>query len=172
MKNLACCSLFLLFFCISKGQTPRLVSLCDSLLKPGKYKVIANMKDGNVVIYTDSSGIEIKKNDNKITFTASEKLSLFNFLSIDLKDHTVYFDNIKVTSELDIDGKFYAPDLKGIESHMAKEINSKHKTEITDFAFSIGINKGEKKPTMCLLYVKPSKQQRLLRPEILSITIL
>jgi hypothetical protein len=127
---------------------------------------------GKEIVDTDTSMIEIVRNKSFITFSGKEKLSLFNYLKIDLKETVIDFDNLKTTRELVITGKFYAPKLNGFESHTSTEIGSKHQTAITDFAFSIGVNTGNTKPTICLLYVRPHDQHTLSRPEILIVTIL
>jgi len=154
------------------GQTSKTVRLADSLLKPGHFNVAVQLMQGKEIVDSDSTSIEIIRDKSFIVFSGKGKLSLFNNLKIDINKMVVYFDNRKTTMELAIKGKFYAPSLNGFESHMSKEIGSKHQTPITDFAFSIGVNSGGTNPTLCLLYVKPHDQHTLLKPEILIVTIL
>jgi hypothetical protein len=136
-------------------------------------KMLTGFRNGQMAIYSDTLPIAIKKNNNLITFQGSKKLSLFNFLKIDTKNNIVYYDNLKTTRELEIDGKFYAPILKGIESHMSEEVSSlKLQSDITYFGYSVGTNKDDTRPTLCLIYGKPTKGQVISNPSFLIITIL
>jgi hypothetical protein len=136
-------------------------------------KMLDGFKAGQIPVYSDTSQIAIDKSKSLITFKCSQKLSLFNFLRIDINAKTIYFDNIKVTKELAIDGKFYAPILKGIECHSSEEINTANKqSDITYFGLAIGTNKNDFRPTLCLLYGKPTNGGEISRPQFLIMTIL
>ena len=98
---------------------------------------------------------------------------LFNFLKIDTKDKIIYFDDLKLTSELPIEGKFYAPNLKGIECHMSEQVKSlKHQTNVSYFDFTIGANENDQKTIVCLIYGKPAKNGQVSQPQYLIMTIL
>ena len=92
---------------------------------------------------------------------------------VDTKSSIIYFDNLKVTKELPINGKSYAPILKGIECHMSEAVKSlKHQSDISYFGLSIGNSKNDLRPTLCLIYGKPAKGQMLSQPQFLIMTIM
>jgi hypothetical protein len=120
-------------------------------------KMLTGFKAGHSPFYSDTSTITIKKEKGLITFKTSGKLALFNYLRIDTKEKHIYFDNLKVTRELKVYGKFYAPGLIGIETHWDEKIGPlKNKEGITSFSLTVGTSKGHTKPVFCLLYIIPT----------------
>jgi len=136
-------------------------------------KMINGFNKGQVPKYSDTLEVSVEKSNGIITFHCPQNLSLFNFLRIDTKTNTIYLDNVKVTRELRIDGKFYARILKGIECGMCEEIKSIKKRSSTAFAgLSVGINKYDLRSTLCLMYGKPNSGQEFFQPRYLIMTFL
>jgi hypothetical protein len=132
-------------------------------------KMINGFKAKKKAVFSDTTSISIKKSNGLITFQTFKKISLFNYLKIDTKKNVIYFDNFQVTKELPITEKFYAPILKGIETHTSEQINSlKNKTGITYFGLTLGVNSNDNRPTLCLIYGTGS----LGETKFLTITII
>jgi hypothetical protein len=97
----------------------------------------------------------------------------FNFLSIDVKDKIIVFDDHQMTRELVIDSKFYAANIKGIESHAPTELKSVRKqSDISGWGITIGRNKNDEKVAVCLIYGNPAIEGALQQPKYLTMTIL
>jgi hypothetical protein len=155
---------------VEKGATdiPRLID-AYGLTAEEFDKMIAGFKARRLAIYSDTTPLVIIKNKGLITFKCAKKMSLFNYLVIDIKHNLILFDNLRVTKELPITGKFYAPLLLGFEAHQSEITgSSKSQTGITYFGLSVGVNQGNTKPTLCLIH----GQGTIGAVEFLTITIL
>lgn len=136
-------------------------------------KMIAGFKSRKQAVYTDTFNLAIKLTGEIISFKGEKKLSAYDHLKIDTKTKQISYDNLLITNELAIEGKFYAPILYGFETHNNVNLPiKKRQTQVINAAgFSIGKNKGNDKPTLCLILTKPGSD-RLPEIEFLTITIL
>lgn len=132
-------------------------------------KMINGFKARKKALFSDTTNFTVKRNNGLITFQSSKKLAFFNNLTIDTKKNIIFFDNFHVTRERPITGKYYAPILKGIETSNSERTSFlTNKTGITYFAFTIGVNANDDRPTLCLIYGKG----KVGDTEILNITIM
>lgn len=132
-------------------------------------KMLAGFKAKKHVVFSDTTLINIKNSNGLITFQTSKKISTFNYLKIDTKTNIISFDNFRVTRELPVKGKFYAPTLQGFETGNSEQIASlKNQTGVTYFGLTIGMNAGDNRTTLCLIYGTGSTGET----KFLNITIL
>ncbi len=155
---------------VEKGSTEIPNDLDAYGLTQGEFdKMIAGFKRRKQPIFSDTTEIVVMKLNGIITFRTSKHLDLFNYLSIDTKSYTIQFENLKTKKEILIKGKFYAPVLNGFEtSSSEKSGDTKNVTGVTYFGLTIGINQGDTRPTMTLIYGKG----KVGETHILSVTIL
>ncbi len=130
--------------------------------------MITGFKKKKQTIFSDTTPFIINKANGLITFKTTKSLNLFNNLRIDTRKQAVLFDNLKTTRELFISGKFYAPILNGFETHSSEQTTHDNKTGITNFGFAIGVNSGDIRPSITLIYSKG----QINDTKFLSITLL
>lgn len=131
-------------------------------------KMLAGFKNEKKVIFKDTVDLKIQRINGLITFKAGKKLSAFNYLTIDTKKKQIVYDNYELTREVELTGqKNYAPILFGFESFWAVAIPGKKSKTNLGPGFSIGINSGDNRPTLCLIL-----QSSISDTEYLIITIL
>ncbi len=159
-----------LVFLIKKGDVDIPKLLDDYGLTESEFdKMISGFRKKREPIFSDTTAFKIKKVNGILIFETTKKMHLFNYLSIDTKRDNILFDNLTTTKELQISGKFYAPTLVGIETHTSKIANAdKNKSGIVNFGLAIGVNKGDERPSMTLIYGR----EKLDEIKFISITIM
>ena len=119
------------------------------------------------IIPIDTFKLAINKTNGVISFKADKKATVFNALKINTKTKEITYSYARVTKEIKEYGqKFFAPKLFGYETFGAQPLSSSN-NKFKDFAFCIGVNKGDTKPTLVLLFSNPSSQ-----PDTITISIL
>ena len=122
------------------------------LTRPEFDKMIAGFRQGMKSILKDKFDITITKANGIITFKAASGLQVYNYLSIDVNNKTVTFDNRLLRKELELRGKFYAPALFGYEVFNPMDIQGKkQQTKYGSVAFAVGKNTGDNKTTLSLV---------------------
>jgi hypothetical protein len=135
--------------------------------------MLSGFVKGQIPIYSDTSKILIKKTGGVISLETSGELQPFSFISFDTRNNVIYLDNRRVTREIAIDGKLYAPILKGVECFGSEEVVTlKRKSRLNFSGISIGVNKSDFKPTLCLVHVGEAKDNILNQPRFIIMTIL
>ena len=115
-------------------------------------KMLTAFKDDKQVVFQDTANLKIQRVNGVITFKGDSKLAAFNYLSLDTRKKQVIYDNNILTRELELTGqKEYASLLFGYETHWAEAIPGKRPKTNVEAAFSIGINSGDNRPTLCLI---------------------
>jgi hypothetical protein len=128
----------------------------------------AFIKDKDI-IPVDTFNLIINKVNGVISFKANAKGTAFNDLKINTKTKEITYRNSKVTKEITEYGQnFFAPKLFGYETFSTSPLSSNNKTKLKDFGFCIGVNKGDTKPTLCLMF----DHRPIPLPDVLTITIL
>ena len=118
-------------------------------------KMLTGFKNGKRAVFTDTFNINIKRINDVITFKGEGKLTAFNYLNINIKKKHIIYDNLLLTREIELLGKFYAPILYGYESFMESKIPGQKKaTKINTAGLSIGKNRGDTRTTICLILMK------------------
>ena len=131
-------------------------------------QMLDGFKNKKKVILKDTFDIAVRKKNGLTTFHGSGKLSFFNYLTIDKKNSQILYDNSRLTREVELRGKFYAPILYGYEAFWNEEIQGKKQmVKAGCSGFSIGRNENDNRTTMCLLL-----QYDLSKSEDIIITIL
>lgn len=131
-------------------------------------KMLTGFKNDKKVIFRDTVNLKIQRLNGVITFNAEGKLIPFNYLTIDTKKNQIIYDNYKLTREVELTGqKEYAPILNGYESFWGEVIPGKKSKSNKGADFSIGINSGDIRPTLCLIL-----QSTINDTEYLIITVL
>lgn len=119
-------------------------------------KMLAGFRRDKQAIFSDTFNIIIKRTNDIIFFKGENKLAVFNHLSIDTKNKQLVYDNKLLTKELELIGqKNYAPILYGYEAFWDSKIPGKKQlTKVTSAGLSIGKNKGDERPMLCLILTK------------------
>lgn len=126
----------------------------------------AFIKDKDI-IPVDTFNLTIDKTNGVITFKTDKKALVFNALKINTKTKEITYSNARVTREIKEYGqKFFAPKLFGYETFWAQPLSSSNR-KFKEFAFCIGVNKGDTKPTLVLLFSNPSSQLDIITISIL-----
>ena len=133
-------------------------------------KLLAAFKRDKDVILIDTFTIVIKKLNGMIAFSSGKIASAFNKLKIDTRKKEITYEHLKLTREVKAYGqKFFAPKLQGFEAHGSQVfIQDNGKNTTGSFGLCVGVNKGETRPTLCLMRILKSSAE----PEFLTITIL
>lgn len=137
-------------------------------------KMQEGFKAGKNAVFADTMKLVIKKANGVITFKGESRLALFNYLSIDTRNSIIYYDNLKLTSELELKSpKNSLIFLIGIEAYMSEETGRKNvQKEIYGFSLAIGTDRNDTRPVLCLIYGKSANGKTYRDPEFLTITIL
>jgi hypothetical protein len=115
-------------------------------------KMLSGFNDDKQVVFLDTANLKIQRVNGIITFKGDSKLAAFNYLILDTKKKQVIYDNYIMTKEVELTGqKNYAPMLFGYETHWAEVIPGKKQKTNVEADFSIGINSGDNRPTLCLI---------------------
>ena len=131
-------------------------------------KMLNGFKNEKRVVSVDTANLNIQRINEIISFKGDSKLTAFNYLTIDTKKSHVIYDNYNLTKEVELTGqKFYAPILFGYESFWSVDIPGKKSQTNLSTRFSIGVNSGDNKPTLCLIM-----QSSISEVKYLIITIL
>ncbi|MCW3074892.1 MAG: hypothetical protein JWP69_1961 [Flaviaesturariibacter sp.] len=126
----------------------------------------AFIKDKDIIAI-DTFNLTIKKANGVISFKADKKATQFNDLKINTQKQEIDLLNSRLTMEIKQHGQsWFSPKLFGFECNNAKAIFSGK--GFREFAFHIGVNKGDVKPTLALLFWKGPTTP----PEVLSIIVL